>query len=70
VNKHERIEADFLQAAGLLEADLVWSADFNSLRKPLADYLRSMAVVGSGNHHALQQLVANLLEEENNLTGE
>lgn len=68
--KSERITNDFLQAAGLLEADLVWSADLDSIRKPLASYLRSKSSLGIANHPALITIVSKLLEEENDLTGE
>ena len=68
MNTSERITKDFLQAAGLLEADLVWSNDFNSIRLPLAKYLRVVAGLGSANNPALIDLVQNLLEEENDLS--
>lgn len=62
------VTKDFLQAAGLLEADLVWSPDFNAIRKPLADYLRNKSSLGSANHPALVELVNRLLFEENDLS--
>jgi hypothetical protein len=58
---------DFLQAAGLLEADLVWSPDFETLRQPLAAYLRAKSGLGTGNNPHLIELVNRLLEEENDL---
>jgi hypothetical protein len=61
------ITNDFLQAAGLLEADLVWSPDFETLRQPLAAYLRAKAGLGSANNPYLVELVNRLLEEENDL---
>ena len=37
----DRIYADFMQAAGLLrDKNLVWSADLDSIREELADYLK------------------------------
>jgi hypothetical protein len=64
-----RVTTDFLQAAGLLEADLVWSPDFETLREPLAKYLRVKAGLGTANNPHLVELVARLLEDENDLTG-
>lgn len=58
---------DFLQAAGLLEADLVWSPDFEALRQPLAAYLRAKSGLGVANNPHLIELVNRLLEEENDL---
>lgn len=66
----DRVTADFIQAAGLLEADLVWSTDFDALRAPLAEFLRFRAGLGKKNHPALIEIVDRLLEEENNFTGE
>ncbi len=65
--EHDRITKDFLQAAGLLEADLVWSADFDTLREPLAKYLRVKSALGVANNPHLRELVARLLREENDL---
>lgn len=62
-----RVTLDFLQAAGLLEADLVWSPDFNTLREPLAKYLRAKSGLGQANNVHLVELVARLLSEENDL---
>lgn len=64
----DKVTKDFLQAAGLLSADLVWSPDFNTIRKPLADYLRTKSALGSANHPALIELVNRLLFEENDLS--
>ena len=68
--RSERITNDFLQAAGLLEADLVWSADLDSIRKPLASYLRTKSGLGVANNPALIEIVNRLLAEENDLSGE
>lgn len=61
------ITNDFLQAAGLLESDLVWSTDFETLRQPLAAYLRVKAGLGTANNPHLVELVNRLLSEENDL---
>ena len=63
-----KVTTDFLQAAGLLSADLVWSPDFNAIRKPLAEYLIAKSALGSANHPALVELVNRLLFEENDLS--
>lgn len=62
-----RVTNDFLQAAGLLSADLVWSPDFNAIRQPLAEYLKAKSALGEANHPALVELVNRLLDEENDL---
>ena len=67
MNPH-RITTDFFQAAGLLEADLVWSDDFEAIRLDLATYLRSKAALSIANHPSLISLVQHLLSEENDLT--
>lgn len=63
-----RLTTDFLQAAGLLEADLIWSDDFEAIRLDLATYLRAKAALASANHPSLISLVQHLLAEENDLT--
>ena len=68
--RSERITNDFLQAAGLLEADLVWSADLEAIRAPLASYLRIKSSLGTANNPHLVEIVNRLLAEENDLTGE
>lgn len=65
--KPDSVSADFLQAAGLLEADLVWSPDFESLREPLGGYLRAHSILGKGNHPLLIEIVNRLLADENDL---
>lgn len=62
------VTTDFLQAAGLLESDLIWSNDFDAIRLPLAEYLRVKSGLGLANHHALRQLVQHLLSTENDLS--
>jgi hypothetical protein len=63
-----RVTTDFLQAAGLLEADLIWSDDFEAIRLDLATYLRAKSALSSANHPSLISLVQHLLSEENDLT--
>jgi len=63
-----RITNDFMQAAGLLEADLIWSDDFEAIRLDLATFLRSKAALGNANHPSLISLVQHLLSEENDLS--
>jgi hypothetical protein len=65
--EHDRVTTDFLQAAGLLEADLVWSPDFDTIREPLAKYLRVKSALGVANNPHLREIVARLLFEENDL---
>jgi hypothetical protein len=65
--EHDRVTTDFLQAAGLLEADLVWSPDFDTIREPLAKYLRIKSGLGIANNPHLREIVARLLFEENDL---
>lgn len=66
--KPDSVTLDFLQAAGLLEADLVWSPDFETLREPLAKYLRVKSPLGVANNPHLRELVSRLLDDENDLT--
>lgn len=63
-----RITNDFLQAAGLLEADLIWSEDMNAIRKDLATFLKAKSALGAANHPALISLVQHLLADENDLS--
>lgn len=65
---YDKVTNDFLQAAGLLEADLVWSPDFEALREPLAKYLRAKSALGIANNFYLREIVTRLLDEENDLT--
>lgn len=63
-----KVTMDFLQAAGLLKADLVWSPDFNVIRQPLAEYLTAKSSLAEANHPALIEIVARLLDDENDLS--
>ncbi len=67
MRKSEDVTKDFLQAAGLLKSDLVWSPDFDSIREPLAEYLANKSVLGTANHPALREIVNKLLADENDL---
>ncbi|NBU22786.1 MAG: hypothetical protein EBS38_02585 [Actinobacteria bacterium] len=67
MREHDQVTLDFLQAAGLLEADLVWSPDFDSIREPLAKYLRVVSSLGVANNPHLREVVNRLLKEENDL---
>ncbi len=68
MNTNDRVTLDFLQAAGLLEAELVWSNDFDAIREPLAKFLKVKSALGAANHPALRQLVEQLLSTENDLS--
>jgi hypothetical protein len=67
MKEHDSVTMDFLQAAGLLEADLVWSPDFESIREPLAKYLRVKSGLGAANNPYLREVVSRLLADENDL---
>jgi hypothetical protein len=67
MKEHDSVTMDFLQAAGLLEADLVWSPDFESIREPLAKYLRAKSGLGIANNPYLREVVSRLLADENDL---
>ncbi len=63
-----RIYADFRQAAALLrDKNLVWSADLDSIREDLAEYIESKATLGSSNNPHLVAVVQRLLADENDL---
>lgn len=67
--KNQRITADFRQAAALLrDKNLVWSADLDSIREDLANYLETKATLGSANNPHLIAVVQRLLAEENDLS--
>jgi hypothetical protein len=57
-------EQEFLQAAKLLEDDnLVWSADLDTIRKELAQYLREMAEKGAISNSHLSQVVRRFIAD-------
>lgn len=65
----DRIFADFMQAAGLLrDKNLVWSADLDSIREELAEYLEAKASLGAANNPHLIAVVQRLLADENDLS--
>lgn len=66
---NERIYADFRQAASLLkDKNLVWSADLDSIREELANYLEAKATLGSANNPHLIAVVQRLISVENDLS--
>ena len=68
MNKTRRI-ADFRQAAALLrDKNLVWSADLDSIREDLADFLEQAVALGYDNNTSLQYIVQNLIADENDLS--
>jgi len=67
-SEHNRIEADFKQAAGLLRHDLVWSEDFDAIRLDLADFLERVSVLGVANNPSLVKVVQQLIATENDLS--
>jgi hypothetical protein len=65
----KRIYADFMQAAALLkDKNLVWSADLDSIRDDLANYLEERAELGRKNGTHLIAVVQRLLADENDLS--
>jgi hypothetical protein len=67
-SEHNRIQADFQQAAGLLRHDLIWSEDFDSIRLDLADFLERVSVLGVANNPSLVKIVQQLISTENDLS--
>ena len=67
--KADRIYADFKQAAALLkDKNLVWSADLDSIREDLAEYIETRATLGSANNPHLIAVVQRFISDENDLT--
>jgi hypothetical protein len=66
--EHQRIKNNFKQASGLLRHDLVWDADFESIRSDLAEYLDSRSDAGVANHTSLINLVNKLIATENDMS--
>ena len=65
----KRHYADIKQAEGvLLDRNLVWSADFDAIRIPLAELFRSSASMGHYAHPAILQLARIIIADENDLT--
>lgn len=61
------IYLDYKQAVGLLRADLVWSADIDAIRLPLADYLERAANEVDFDP-LIHKLVLALIADENDIT--
>ena len=66
--EHQRIQDDFMQAAGLLRHDLVWDSDFEAIRSDLADYLENRSHAGIANPESLVKVVQKLLASENDMS--
>lgn len=67
--KEDRIYADFRQAASLLrDPNLVWSADLDSIREDLAEYIETKATLGKANNPHLVAVVQRLIADENDLS--
>ncbi len=65
----DRVYDDFKQAAALLrDKNLVWSADLDSIREDLAEYIETKAGLGVGNNPHLIAVVQRLLADENDLS--
>jgi hypothetical protein len=61
--------ANYRQAIELLKDDkLVWSPDFDSIRKALADVFDEHLIESDFSFATLNYLAEKLLEEENDLT--
>lgn len=64
-----RAFADFKQAASLLrDPNLVWSADLDTIREDLADYIESALVDARWQNKTLQRIVQALINDENDLS--
>lgn len=69
MSKDTRIYTDFRQAAALLrDRNLVWSADLDSIREDLAEYIESRATLGRANNSHLISVVQTLIADENDLS--
>lgn len=67
--KFKRVYADMKQAASLLkDPNLVWSADLEAIREPLANYLDTNASMGHYNDKEIIKLARAIISEENDLT--
>jgi hypothetical protein len=65
----DRIYTDFMQAAGLLrDKNLIWSADLDSIRVELAEYIEERAALGKDNNPHLIAVVQRLIADENDLS--
>lgn len=58
IREYKLIRTKFIEAANLLDDDnLIWSADLDSIRKDLANYLRDRAELGERNSQHLINVV-------------
>ena len=65
----KRIYADMKQAAWLLkDPNLVWSADLELIREPLAEYLDNNASMGHYNDKEIIKLARAIIATENDFT--
>jgi hypothetical protein len=65
----KRDYADIKQAQGvLLDRNLVWSEDFDSIRLALAELLGSSASMGHYAHPAIRKIAQILIATDNDLT--
>jgi hypothetical protein len=66
--QYQQVTNDFKQASGLLRHDLVWSADLESIRLDLAEYLDVKAGLSLANHPSLIKIAQKLIATDNDLT--
>jgi hypothetical protein len=65
----KRAYNDLKQAAGLLrDSNLVWSADLEAIKEPLANFLDKNASMGRFNDKDIIRLARAIIAEENDLT--
>ena len=70
MNKLEqRYYADYMQAAGmLLDKNLVWSSDMETIRANLGAYIKRMATQGDFTDFNIFGIVQDLIATENDLS--
>ena len=66
--QYQQVTNDFKQASGLLRHDLVWSADLESIRLDLAEYLDVKAHLSLANHPSLINIAQKLIATDNDFT--
>jgi hypothetical protein len=67
--QQDRHYANYRQAAGmLLDDNLVWSADMDSIRVHLGNYINRMASIGDFTDFNIFCLVQDLISSENDLS--
>jgi hypothetical protein len=68
-DEFNRAYADMKQAASLLkDKNLVWSADLDAIKEPLAKFLDENASLGHNNDREILRLARAIIAEENDLT--